>query len=241
MKRKTEYCSGYVWEKGRRKHNQDALLIRQINKKHNKIIMGVVCDGIAGLSKGELVSTYTVYRLLKKMDAIVMQWENCYYLGSLKKIVNKLLYETNQSLLKYAKQQNIKLGTTMSMVIIYKDQYWLFHIGDGRIYHIRKKGVKQLSRDEIKRQGKGALSHALGVGKWKIPYCKKGKIRKNQGLLICSDGFYRKNEDCISKMGIQMEKIKEDDKLNIFLKTMTRHTMQMGETDNCSAILIKRI
>ena len=66
MKRKTEYCSGYVWEKGRCKQNQDALLIRQINKRHNKIIMGVVCDGIAGLSKGELASTYTVYRLLKK-------------------------------------------------------------------------------------------------------------------------------------------------------------------------------
>ena len=240
MKDKIEYISGYVWEQGKRSINEDSICIRYILMNHTPIILGIVCDGIAGLSDGDLASTYAVSTIENRIDETIFQWKKFFPCVSLKKQLNRIIYRIHIDLCEFGNKQRKKLGTTISMILIYKRRYYLFHIGDSRIYKFGKKDTgEKLTIDEI---GKNAvLLHALGVGKWKLPYYKKGIIRKGESLLLCSDGFYRKNNKNIIEKGFACHLLQSDEKINHYLQTIARFLIEKDETDNISAILIKRI
>lgn len=242
MKRKTEYISSFVWDKGSRMCNQDAVFIRQIRNGNKRYFVAMVCDGIAGLERGELASTYTNQAVLEQIDIILRQWEHAHYMCSIRKWINKLFYEIHMTLIAYSEHHAICMGTTASLVIVAGKKYYLFHIGDGRIYKITNKKAKCLTRDEvIQSKGKSILNHAMGMGSWQIPYYQKGSLRRKHGLLICSDGFYRRNEMYIREKSMLLHKINEEEKIQCFLETMVRRASQNGETDNSSAVYMRII
>lgn len=235
-----EYCSGYIWEKGTRIINQDALGIRQVHGRKQSFLLAVVCDGIGGLKLGEVASTYTVSQILSEIDRIIIRFGKSHNRTGIQKAVNRLLYEIHNDLLGYACKSGIDLGTTLSMVILYGGYFYLFHIGDGRIYKISYDRIKCITTDEVNKKKRGALVHAIGVGRWKIPYYRRGKLRKGQGLLICSDGFYQtSNLSVLNKKGI-FSSLKDDDKIDAFLQTMVRRCDKKDNLDNSTAILIRR-
>ena len=51
------YCSGFGI---RKKTNQDSMLLKQIETKEGQIVFAVLCDGMGGVSKGELASATVI-------------------------------------------------------------------------------------------------------------------------------------------------------------------------------------
>ena len=51
------YCSGVGI---RKKTNQDSMLLKQIETKEGQIVFAVLCDGMGGMSKGELASATVI-------------------------------------------------------------------------------------------------------------------------------------------------------------------------------------
>ena len=98
--------------------NQDSILVKHASVENDEVLMAVVCDGMGGLSKGELASA-TVIRAFAK-------WFDEELPSELKKVDMQvigakwalLLKELNTRILEYSSEQGIEgVGTTFSGIL----------------------------------------------------------------------------------------------------------------------------
>lgn len=225
--------TAYLWERGECGNNEDSLVLLEAKTRRGTVLAAAVCDGIGGLSEGETASGY-----MAEMTAVWFHKEllpmaqahkshKCMYRSAV-----RLLYETDENLKEYGRKKKIRLGTTVTLLFIVHDRFYLMHVGDCRAYRVRKKMVL-LTKDE----GKGRhLFRCIGMGTWETPRWKYGKIRKNTGFLLCSDGFYRKLKE--EELAVCAERCTEE---RILFKRLTEAGKRIGErnmTDNASAVSI---
>lgn len=219
------------WHIGQRGSNQDSILVRQMKKGKRICTLLVVCDGIGGLQEGEKASGHIVYQL---SSWFVQKGCKSKSLQQGKRQMKRLLYQIHRQLQNYGRIQNIQMGSTICFVFMIGRRYFWGQVGDSRLYRIQKKKCKCLSHDQI--HANGALLYAIGVGDWKIPKCKYGKLHKNEALLLCTDGFYR---------GLSEEQILQylnpansEAPLQRRLDQLGQKKLSMGEQDNLSALLV---
>lgn len=222
------YYSAFLWEKNGRDINEDSLSINQVMINGQPLLMGVVCDGIGSLSDGELASSFVVSSL--KTQFKISGRERNLTLRRIESAICRQLYSCHEEL----KQRNT--GTTVCVVIIYKKQSAFLCIGDSRIYAGRKK-LKLLSRDTVDNNGR--LTAAIGVGTYKGIQRKYRRFGKNTMVLLCTDGFYRRNEAVITEKNCFMLR-KCEDRVKDSLRIIYENAVEKGEKDNASAVAIWR-
>jgi len=184
-----EITTAYLWEQGECRNNEDSLVLLQAQTRRGTVLVAAVCDGIGGLSEGETASGYmaemTAVWFYKELLPMAEKHKGQ---KSLYRSVVRLLYETDEKLKEYGRKKKIRLGTTFTLLFVIHDRFYLMHIGDCRIYQVRKK-VMMLTKDD----GEGRFLHkCIGAGKWEKPQWKCGRLKRKTGFLLCSDGFYRK-------------------------------------------------
>jgi protein phosphatase len=98
------------------------------------------------------------------------------------------------------------MGTTLSFLYFHKRRYFIGHIGDSRIYLIRKGKLIQLTKDDTLVQKKvdeglitpeeaknspesHILTKALGVGDEPTFQILSGKLKKGDFFLLTTDGL----------------------------------------------------
>ena len=183
---KQEYFVAHIWEKGKKLKNQDSLAFWWMNKKGHHCLLGIICDGIGGLEEGENASTYTV----KQIIGWFLSEGYCEkHFTFLRKKIQQLSYQVHQELIEYGKERKISLGTTISFFILRDRKLLWAHCGDSRIYILKRKRLRKLTKDH--KEENGALTRALGVGEWSLLDTGIIKLGKKDKILVCSDGFYR--------------------------------------------------
>lgn len=58
-----------------------------------------------------------------------------------------IIQTQNRRLGAYGEENHLQLGTTVSAILLYKDQYYIVHVGDSRVYELTKT-AKQLTNDQ---------------------------------------------------------------------------------------------
>ncbi|SCY84346.1 PP2C family protein-serine/threonine phosphatase [Alkaliphilus peptidifermentans] len=241
-------CSqqGYV-----KKTNQDQILIKIGEDITGEMGLFIVADGMGGLSKGELASQMAI-EIFKDWWAqrLTILLKNycqtmvCNELLDIFSVINRRINE-------YARKVNIQMGTTLSALFIYQDDFIITHIGDSRLYQITDGSLSQLTQDhswvaeqvelgrisekEAKVHSKrNLLTQSMGVNKEVRPYQKKGKLKTNGIILVCSDGFYKDLDDN------EMEFVFREHKNNIdaIISEVIEIILSRGATDNFSAIIV---
>lgn len=143
--------------------NQDAYCVRIAQTPTGLIAMAVVCDGMGGLKHGEVASAAVVTafedwfdRVLPAQlgaaggapagapaapggaldaDAVSIAW-------------NALLQDRHEKIKRFGRQHGLRLGTTVSALLLTPAQYCLFHAGDSRIYLDDGQAARQLTVDQ---------------------------------------------------------------------------------------------
>lgn len=250
---------GYVYEKGRRKNNQDALLIRCSKFSKGELIMAVICDGMGGEEYGELAS-YECVRFLDlfydKELISIFQTNGRSERKRRKMIESKVVHcfhEINESLFQMMRQKKGRLGTTASVLILFQNKYYLFHIGDSRVYFLNtRSGFISQTKDHTKEY---KLTRCLGLNRDFKPDFQYGYCFHKQ-FLLCTDGFWHKyNSDvwkaCLDigafseiKGAVNERSLGEIERMEAFmskrLRELAMDNFRKGENDNCSAIWIKK-
>ncbi len=146
-----------------REINQDSVLIKtDTSHSYGKVVFAMLCDGMGGLSAGEVASATAVRRFEKwfqeEMPDELLSEDVTEKLdeignidGKLWSVRNKWLCmadEVNHLLLKYGDENNIRIGTTAVALLIVNDEYLLMNVGDSRIYCISDGKAHQLTRDQ---------------------------------------------------------------------------------------------
>ena len=110
----------------------------------------------------------------------------------------------------YEKSQEIKelegMGTTLEICLIYNNKAYIGHVGDSRIYRIRKEVIRKLTKDhsyvqqlvedkKITREEakthpkKNMLTKALGCTPYVKPDIRARNFEKGDIFIMCSDGL----------------------------------------------------
>ena len=150
--------------------NQDSILVKHGQYSGGEVLMALVCDGLGGLSKGELASATVIRAFDKWFDE-----ELPYELEELDLHVisgkwNLMLKDLNVKLIEYSRNENITMGTTFTGILFVNNQYVISHVGDTRVYRLDN-SITQLTNDqtfvarEIKK-GTMTVEQAKAYGKF---------------------------------------------------------------------------
>lgn len=235
--------------------NQDSVLIKHAKVEGKEVLLAVACDGMGGLSKGELASA-TVIRAFSKWfeEEFPYELENV----DLQVIGEKwalLLKELNVQILEYSKKNAIEgVGTTFSGIMFIGDQYVIGHVGDTRVYHIGA-SITQLTTDqtfvarEVSRgtmtleqakmdKRRNLLLQCIGASKVVEPQIICGKTEKG-AYMLCSDGFRHEVDEAEIYESLNPINLMNKDAMHNNVKYLIELVKSREEKDNISVILIK--
>ncbi len=227
--------TAYLWEKGECETNEDSLVLQQAETRVGTVTLAAVCDGVGGLNEGETASGYVAEMLIvwfyKELIPMAQKHKKS---KTIYRSVLKMLYEADEKLKEYGRKKGLRLGTTVTILFFIERQFYLVHIGDSRVYEVRRK-IKVLTKDD--GDGK-VLYHCIGAGKWENPQWKHGKVRGKTGFLLCTDGFYKKltREEI---MVVTSPQCREEIGMEKRLKEAAERVKERRMQDNVSAISLR--
>ncbi len=240
---------GCISDKGnKRKINQD----RVLSLKNDDSALFVVADGMGGMDSGEYASTFLIKEMHSWWDKNELNFADL----ESDKITDMIYYKINQinnSLVDYCKKNNMKTGTTLSLIFMHDDYAIAAYSGDTRIYHIGSENnvVSQVSEDETLynyyekyentseeknfKRNKSILFSYIGRANSVSVSFKEIKIKQGDMFIICTDGFYNYFNVYEDKNISQMINLKAQQACESFAADVKKKEA----ADNLSIVFIK--
>lgn len=235
--------------------NQDSVLIKHAKADEKEVLLAVVCDGMGGLSKGELASA-TVIRAFSKWfeEELPFELENTdmQIIGAKWSL---FLKELNSKILEYSRDNRIEsMGTTFSGILFVDDQFVIAHVGDSRVYYIGS-SLNQLTTDqtfvarEVSRgtltledaktdKRRNLLLQCVGASKTVEPQVICGKTEKG-AYMLCSDGFRHEISETEIYESLNPVNLMNKNAMHSNAKYLIEQAKSRNEKDNISVVLIK--
>lgn len=229
--------TGIYWDQGRRENNQDSIVLQQVRTNCGRVLLAVVCDGVGGLDQGENASGFVGERLTEifytELIPLIQRRKGR------KAILRSLLrcvYSVREELHRYAAEREISLGTTLSLLLLWKRRYLILHLGDSRIYHYQGNGRRQLTRDHS--DGRNQLTRCLSSFPYQVPDIRFGRRWGKCAFLLCTDGFYKKQDETGFSL-LDPAGVDSGQQAGKRLEEMEKQALKRGEQDNLSAVYVK--
>lgn len=236
-------------DKGKvREMNQDYYYI---STSLDEVQLYILADGMGGYNGGEIASSLAVQTaknyiennfkdIEKDRDSIIQ------LLGSSMEYANMVVYEKSKE-----SSELQGMGTTLEICLIYNNKVYIGHVGDSRIYRIRKDFIRKLTQDhsyvqKLVKEGtitkeqaahhpqKNMLMKALGCNAFVEPDVMVKGFLKDDILIMCSDGLSNLvDQDTIYEMASK--------NIEQATKDLVELANDRGGYDNITVIIIKNI
>ncbi len=237
-----------------REANEDSILIRCAKTPVGDILLCVICDGLGGLSRGELASATVVRAFSDWFDRELVVGRTVPDLRETAKRWESLLLELNRSILCYGEKNQIHLGTTFSGILFVGGKYLICHVGDSRIYHIGN-DAEQLTEDQtlaaqelragrltVRQAGqdtrRNILLQCVGASESVKPQMIMGKARPGV-YLLCSDGLCHETTGKEMRDVLCGEMFPDRRAMHRGARQLIELVKSRGETDNISAVIVQ--
>lgn len=229
--------------------NQDSFYIT--DDQFSNIKLYILADGMGGCNAGEIASKLAISCSRSYIENNIKDTpkdkENLIQLiGSSVEYANMVVYEKSRE-----NKEFEGMGTTLEVCLIYNSRAYIAHIGDSRIFRIRKGMIRQLTQDHsyvqtLVKEGtitkeeakhhpkKNMLTKALGCNAFVEPDVMVRGFQKEDTLVICSDGL--------------TNMVSQEEILNLVInnfetapKELVDLANQNGGVDNITVITIKNL
>lgn len=229
--------------------NQDFCFASNLEKDPIKLY--ILADGMGGYKGGEIASNLAVNcakryicnnfpKIPKEKEEILNLINNAI------EYANMIVYEKSNEV-----PELKDMGTTLDVVILYNNKVFIGHVGDSRVYRIRKNIIRKLTVDhsyveKLVRDGeitkeeaynhpnKNMLLKAVGCNNLVKPDVFYKGFLKGDILLMCSDGL--------------TNMLKETEIYNVLLnnpeepiKALINEANKAGGLDNITAIIVDNV
>lgn len=240
----------------KKKTNQDSHAIKVVKTPKGNVCLAIMCDGMGGLAKGEVASSYVVGEFSKwfvtdfpvmlsngNFSDLMYQWNN-------------IVQKSNVTIADYAKQFKVSMGTTLTVVLFVDNKGYTMHIGDTRLYAISQNKIGIFTEDqtlvarEVKKGNltpeqaeidprRSILLQCIGASRVVEPQFFQFDVEPNMTFMLCSDGFRHKitNQEIFNYFAPQNLDSKQTMLNNS--KYLVDLNKSRNETDNITTLLIK--
>lgn len=186
--------------------NQDSLSVMVLNTPQGRMAFAILCDGMGGLEKGEVASASVIGAFRNWVcsqlpslteapleDVVIRnQWE-------------QIIGEQNRIIKAYGARNGVRLGTTVVVMLLTQNRYYILNVGDSRAYELTN-GVRQITSDQTvvahevamgvltpeqaeRDPRRNVLLQCVGASDDVFPEMFFGETQKDAIYLLCSDGF----------------------------------------------------
>lgn len=209
----------------------------------------ILADGMGGYKGGEIASKLAVEsaaRYIKSnFSSNLMEKEEILKLvENAVEYANMVVYEKSKEV-----QELEGMGTTLEICLIYNNKAYIGHVGDSRIYRIRKDVIRKLTKDhsyvqkliedkKITREEakshpkKNMLTKALGCTPYVEPDIRARNFERGDIFIMCSDGL----TNMVDEKRIY-ELVTQD--INKAADELINEANAAGGYDNITVIIIK--
>lgn len=178
---------GQATSAGRRPRNEDSLAWADPQNEEGlaKGALLAVADGVAGCDDGELASRLIVRGLLADYYATPDTWEPALAL-------QRVLQALNRWILGQASRKGQTLVSTLSALVLRGRRYAIAHVGDTRIYRLRRGRLECLTRDHVWEQAgmQHVLTRAIGLDVALALDYYEGELELGDVFILLSDGVW---------------------------------------------------
>lgn len=242
-----------------REANEDACCAMASMTQLGEVVMAVVCDGVGGLSCGEVASATVIMRFVEwfkaELPSLLRDMRAGLDCRLIQSCWTELLNELNERIGLYGRSIGALLGTTFTGLLACGKSYVVGHVGDCRAYCLHGSSLMQLTEDQTLLAFKlargeisaeeAADSHArhvimqsVGTERRLRPAFYAGSIDATDVLVVCSDGAYQS----LGNTGLQKELIgatgQGEHVLDDACKEILSKSMRAGERDNLSIVCV---
>ena len=204
------YTSGATTDRGDvRTENQDSILLLSGTIKAQAAALFAVADGMGGLSYGAQVSRYITDQFRRWWNEDFPQLIEAGMEGEddIRELLEQEIWDINQAVLDFKDRMQCRSGSTLSLLLLYKNRYFIENIGDSRVYLARKGRFLQLTSDQS-LAAKMVRDHCMTeeeayhsrmkniltmcIGMFPVPQSgyRSGELFQGDCFLLCSDGLY---------------------------------------------------
>ena len=231
-----------------REMNQDAYYI---SDSLSEVKLYLLADGMGGYKGGEIASQLAVKCAKNYIENNFVETPKdreslIQLVASSMEYANMVVYEKSKE-----NKEFEGMGTTLEVCLIYNNKAYIGHIGDSRIYRIRKNFIRKLTQDhsyvqKLVKDGtitkeeaevhpkKNMLLKALGCNAFVEPDVAVKGFLRDDIILMCSDGLTNmvKQQDIfeVARGNIEKAPIRLVDLAN-----------ENGGLDNVTVVVIKNI
>lgn len=235
------YEADVYWNRGAaRALSQDSVILQQALTSRGRVLVAAVCDGMGGMDAGETASGYIAEELINwfydgLLDAIGKKKP----LWIIRRCAERKIYQVQRRIQNYADKRSLKMGSTMSMLLLWEKKYMLWHLGDSRIYRFKRgSGGRVLLMTKEHADEMGRLTKCIGSFGFFAPDFRMGTLKRDEAFLVCSDGFWKKTVAKELAESLAPGKMSQN-KIRRRLKEIGDADIRRGERDDLSAVYIK--
>lgn len=236
--------------------NQDSFGVKTLETQLGKMAIAIICDGMGGLSKGEVASATVVDAFHKWiLHKLPFLCETGITDNIIRKDWTEIIQTCNRRISSYGKNIGINLGTTLAVIMLTETRYYIVNIGDSRVYEIVDK-VSLLTKDQTvvakeleagiltEEQAKNdprrsILLQCIGASEVIEPDYFFGTPQKDAVYMLCSDGFRHEiTEDEIFQY-LNPSVMYDARQMKQNMDTLIDINKQRQEKDNISVVSIR--
>lgn len=182
---------------GGRDQNQDSILTETLP---NGWVLAAVCDGMGGLDDGKMASVLALNRISAHCQAN-------YQFSSPAQLMRDAIEKAYDAILQQSIDNEIRLGTTVALLLLTPETACVAHLGDSRVYQIRKGRILFRTTDHSKafqhvqagvmteeeariHPDSNKLTKGLIPDRFDQPDIMELSYRKGDLFFLCSDGVW---------------------------------------------------
>lgn len=211
-----------IYLKNQRSENMDRYLVESRMVSGVLLRLYAVCDGVGSTPRGGEVAQAVVSGLWEWFDA----------LETVEGIYESLCGQIaviNEDLLLKEKSECLPRGaTTLSLLLVVGEEFFVFHLGDSRIYGREDEKWVQLTEDQVLM---GALIQCIPMEKM-VPLSWSGRMSYSH-FFLATDGMYRKLDWVSVERELPLFGGNKQ-----FLSDLAEEVIASGEKDNITGIFI---
>jgi len=225
----------------KRPHNEDSIEVI------TELGLMVLADGMGGYSAGEVASQIAV-------ETVVQAVRNASALERGDRLLQEAIGKANRAILDKARENPERegMGTTIVVCLFRKGRVTIAHVGDSRLYRLRRSKLQRLTTDhslnqELLERGyytrvearqannRHVITRALGINDYVEATIREEPVAEGDLFLLCSDGL----TDMMDDHSIRYAMDKKDQDLDAMAVNLVRRANELGGRDNISVILTR--
>lgn len=190
-----------------------------------------IADGVGGNAGGREAAEMTVRSVLSDYYATPDTWEA-------HAALDKVLSAANRWVLSQSMNHRYLAGmaTTLSLLVLRGQRYYLAHVGDTRIYQLRQGRLEQLTTDHVwdRPDMRHVLKRAVGLDMHLVVDYADGSLQQGDVYALLSDGVW----ETLGQKAIH-EALQMYDNPQMVADHLTKSALANGGNDNASALVVR--